>query len=180
MLRYSSPKGINISIRPLRFTMCACTCRRNGGIGAGNRAPFPPPFLAPRRAGASGSEEDLNRAAGAEASPIILRRLSNGCLSLGGRWQHEACQLVGALREGKEQARSLVSDSSAPPLSGAGGRGRSWRPVAERGVAQMDRLRGNTIANLMLERRRRHQFRSAKPRAEGVAETRRVAAGMGS
>jgi len=86
----------------------------------------------------------------------------------GGNTRHDnCCWRVSWVREA---VRSFNGDSSAPPLRGAEGRRRSRMPVAQRGVAQMDRLRGYTLANLMLERRR-HQFRSAKPRQESVAKT---------
>ena len=78
-----------------------------------------------------------------EVSPIDPWRLSNGCQSLGGRRQHEACQLVGAaggcgMRGGASSAILLRRPArSGRPKAGSEGRsgadGSQW---------------ANTLANL--------------------------------
>jgi len=105
----------------------------------------PPPFPAPRQAGASASEEGHNKAASGKASRLPLWRLSGGCQFFGeegsSRRRDDECR-----RASWEAGvvRSLHSDSSVRPPSGAADRRRSRRLIAQRGAAQMDR-HGKTL-----------------------------------
>lgn len=146
---------------------------------AGTRAPFHHLPKARRRLSRGERQRGgPQQCSQCEASPIVPWRLSNGCQNLGEAGEaRTATTPVGAVRAGRDAARSIHRDSSAPPLSGAeaagevGGRQRSeeWR-----GWIAWDQPSWESVPE-----RRRGTVSPAKPRSGRRYGNRRLPFGRG-